>query len=77
MVTVTGQGAIAFDSEGLYCNKNVVFSSLNSEDIVVISYAEDSEGYEQAFQEIISTFEFINWQPDLSNEANRHFQGEA
>jgi hypothetical protein len=59
-VIVAGQEAIAFDSEGLYRNKNIVFSSPNGEDIVVISYAEGGEGYEQAFQEIISTFEFIN-----------------
>lgn len=59
-VTVAGQEAIAFDSDGLYRSKNIVFSSPNGEDIVVISYAEGGEGYEQAFQEIISTFEFTN-----------------
>ncbi|NJL40327.1 MAG: hypothetical protein HC899_28955 [Leptolyngbyaceae cyanobacterium SM1_4_3] len=59
-VMVAGQEAIAFESDGLYRNQEVVFPSPNSEDIVVISYAEGSEGYEQAFQEIISTFEFVN-----------------
>jgi hypothetical protein len=59
-VTVAGQDAIAFESDGLYRNQEVVFPSSNGEDIIVISYAEGSEGYEQAFQEIVSTFEFTN-----------------
>lgn len=59
-VTVAGQEAIAFESDGLYRSENIVFSSPNGEDILVISYAEGGEGYEQAFQEIVSTFEFIN-----------------
>jgi len=57
---VAGQEAIAFTSDGLYRSENIVFSSPNSEDIVVISYAQGGEGYEQAFQKIISTFEFTN-----------------
>jgi hypothetical protein len=60
MVTVAGQEAIGFDSDGLYRNENVVFSNPNSGDIVVISHAEGGEGYEQAFQQIISTFELVN-----------------
>jgi hypothetical protein len=59
-VTVAGQEAIAFESDGLYRNQEVVFPSANGVDIIVISYAKGSEGYEQAFQEVISTFEFIN-----------------
>jgi hypothetical protein len=59
-VMVAGQEAIAFTSDGLYRSENIVFSSPNSEDIIVISYAQGGEGYEQAFQEIVSTFEFTN-----------------
>jgi hypothetical protein len=59
-VMVAGQEAIAFTSDGLYRNENIVFSSPHSENIVVVSYAEGGEGYEQAFQEVILTFEFID-----------------
>ncbi|MBH8550880.1 hypothetical protein I8751_00420 [Nostocaceae cyanobacterium CENA357] len=60
----SGQKAIAFNSTGLYENENIVISSPNNLQAIVISFSKigivkNDEAYQPAFQNIISTFEFI------------------
>lgn len=55
-LTVADQTAIAFDSDGLYRGENITFLSPDEEDIVAIAFAQSNEDYEQAFEQLVSTF---------------------
>jgi hypothetical protein len=57
-VEIAGQRAIAFQSTGLYEFDNIVLPTPDGQNIILISLAKGGEGYQVAFQQIISTFQF-------------------
>ena len=64
-VTIAGQKALAFQSTGLYESENVVVPIPNRAAVIVISLDKDGlpdtdKTYRSAFQQIISTLQFIN-----------------
>ncbi|MEQ9669021.1 hypothetical protein [Coleofasciculus sp. G2-EDA-02] len=59
---VANQDAIAFESTGLYESENLVLSSLDGQDIIVISLAKGSGNeavYQQAFEQIRGTLQLL------------------
>jgi hypothetical protein len=62
-LTVAGQSAIAFHSTGLYDSENVVLTTLNRSDVIVIrldksSLPERDAIYRHAFQQMLSSLQF-------------------
>lgn len=57
-VTVAGERAIAFQSTGLYEFENIAVPTPDGKHIILISLAEGHESYPEAFQQIVSTFQF-------------------
>lgn len=63
--TIAGQEALTFSSDGLYRSNNIVFPTANGDAIVVISgaeigVAELDEPNQRAFEQVISTFNFVD-----------------
>ncbi|HEY9728736.1 MAG TPA: hypothetical protein V6D50_19985 [Chroococcales cyanobacterium] len=61
-ITVAGQNAIAYTSDGLYASDNVLLASPDGQRVIRLSrgYLNASDPSQQVFQQVVSSFRFNN-----------------